>query len=332
MSKPKVSINGFGRIGRLVLRAALETGAVDVVTVNDLVSFETNAHLFKYDSVHGIYKGDVKLEGDMLVVDGHKIKLTQIKEPSELPYAALGVEYAIESTGRFTKKADASKLLQAGAKKVIISAPANDADFTVVMGVNCDKIPADAQVLSNASCTTNCLAPLVKVLHDKFGIVKGLVTTIHSYTNDQNVQDQGHKDLRRARAAAVSMIPTSTGAARAIGLVMPELKGKLDGLAIRVPTPNVSLVDFTVEVKADTTKADVNAALKAAATSGPLAPYLDYSEEPLVSIDFNHNPASSTVDGDSTYVVGNMVKVLSWYDNEWGYSSRCIDLIKKMAG
>lgn len=330
MSKPKIAVNGFGRIGRLVVRAALESGRVEVVTINDLVPFETQAHLFKYDSVHGVYPGEVKVEGDMLVVDGHKIKMTQEPDPSKLPYKALGVKYAVESTGRFTKKADASKLIDAGAERVIISAPSSDPDYTVVMGVNCDGIPADAKVISNASCTTNCLAPIVKALHDKFGIVKGLVTTIHAYTNDQNVQDQGHKDLRRARAAALSMIPTSTGAAKAIGLVMPELKGKLDGLAIRVPTPNVSMVDFVAELKVEATKEQVNAALKAAAESGPMAPYLDFCEAPLVSIDFNHNPASSTVDADSTYALGNMVKVMSWYDNEWGYSCRCIDLMAKL--
>ncbi len=327
---PKVAINGFGRIGRLVTRAAIESGAVEIVSINDLAPIETNAQLFKYDSVHGKFPGEVKVEGDSLVVNGKKIRVTSEKDPAALPHDQVGADYVVESTGRFVDQESASKHIKGGVKRVIISAPGKGVDYTVVLGVNCDAIPADAKVISNASCTTNCLAPVVKVLNDKFGLVKGLVTTIHSYTNDQNVLDIYHKDPRRARAAAINMIPTSTGAAKAIGLVIPELKGKLDGLAVRVPTPNVSLVDFVGEVKTATNKEEVNAALKAAADSGPLAPYLDFTEEPLVSGDFNHNPASSSVDASGTYVVDNMVKVLSWYDNEWGYSSRCIDLIKKL--
>jgi glyceraldehyde 3-phosphate dehydrogenase len=331
MTKPKIAINGFGRIGRLVARAIIEKGTAEVVAINDLVPVETNAHLFKYDSVHGQFAGEVKVEGGDLVINGKRVKCTAEKDPAALPHKAVGADFVVESTGRFTKRVDAAKHLEAGAKYVIISAPANDSDATVVLGVNEGTIPANAQVISNASCTTNCLAPVVKVLHDNFGIVKGLVTTIHSYTNDQNLLDLAHKDMRRARAAAVSMIPSTTGAAKAIGLVIPDLKGKLDGLAVRVPTPNVSLVDFVAEVKKDTTKDEVNAALKAAAESGPMAAYLNYTELPLVSIDFNHDPASSTVDAGSTYVVGNLVKVLSWYDNEWGYSCRMVDLINLLA-
>ncbi len=329
MSLPKIAINGFGRIGRLVARAAIESGKVEVVSINDLVPTETNAHLFKYDSVHGKFDGTVAVDGNDLVINGKKIKVTAERDPANLPHDELGVDYVIESTGIFSKKADAGKHLKGGVKAVIVSQPSPDADYTVVMGVNCDAIPSDAKVISNASCTTNCLAPVVSVLHSKFGIVKGLVTTIHSYTNDQRVLDIAHKDLRRARAAALSMIPTSTGAARAIGLVIPELKGRLDGLAIRVPTPNVSLVDFVAEVKVNTTKDEVNAALKEAA-NGALKGIMGFCEEPLVSTDFNHCPASSTVDASGTYVIENQVKVLSWYDNEWGYSNRCIDLCVKL--
>lgn len=326
----KIAINGFGRIGRLVLRAAVNNPAVEVVSINDLAPLETNVHLLKYDTVHGRFDGEVAIEGSDLVVNGKKIKVTQEKDPAALPHDATGAEYVIESTGIFTDKAGAGKHLKGNVKRVIVSAPSKDADYTVVLGVNCDNIPADAKVISNASCTTNCLAPVVKVLNDKWGVVKGLVTTIHSYTNDQKVLDIMHKDLRRARAAAQNMIPTSTGAAKAIGLVIPELKGKLDGLAVRVPTMNVSLVDFVAELKAEASKEDINAALKAAASSGSLAPYFDYCEEPLVSSDFNHNPASSSLDAGCTYVVGNMVKVLAWYDNEWGYSNRCVDLVAKL--
>ncbi len=325
---PKVAINGFGRIGRLVARAAIESGAAEIVSINDLAPIETNAQLFKYDSVHGKFGGEVRVEGNNLVINGRKVLVTSERDPAALPHDKTGAEYVVESTGLFVAQADAAKHLKGNVKRVIVSAPGKDVDYTVVLGVNCASIPADAKVISNASCTTNCLAPVVKVLNDKWGIVKGLVTTIHSYTNDQNVLDVFHKDPRRARAAAINMIPTSTGAAKAIGLVIPELKGKLDGLAVRVPTPNVSLVDFVAEVKTATNKDEVNAALKAASESGSLAPYLDFTDEPLVSGDFNHNPASSTVDASGTYVVDNMVKVLSWYDNEWGYSSRVIDLIR----
>ncbi|MEQ8821408.1 MAG: type I glyceraldehyde-3-phosphate dehydrogenase [Sumerlaeia bacterium] len=331
MANPKVSINGFGRIGRLVLRAAIEQGNVDVVHINDLAPLETNAHLFKYDSNHGKFNGEVKIEGNSLVINGKKIAVTQERDPANLPHKAHGVQFVVESTGIFTKKEAASKHVTAGAEYVIISAPSPDPDYMVVMGVNCDGIPADARIISNASCTTNCLAPLVKALHDKWGVVKGLVTTIHSYTNDQNVLDIFHKDPRRARAAAQNMIPTSTGAARAIGKVIPELNGKLDGFSVRVPTQNVSLVDFVAELKAEVTKDEVNAVLKAAADSGSMAPYFNYSDEPLVSSDYNHDPASSTVDAQSTYAIGNLVKVVAWYDNEWGYSNRCIDLIVKLA-
>ena len=322
----KISINGFGRIGRLVARAAIEKG-VEIVAINDLVAVETNAHLFKYDSVHGQFKGDVKVDDNSIVINGKKIKCTAEKDPAALKHDGAIV---IESTGRFAKRDDAAKHLTGGASHVIISAPANDSDYTVVLGVNDANLPKDAKVISNASCTTNCLAPVVKVINDKFGVVKGLVTTIHSYTNDQQLLDLAHKDLRRARAAALSMIPSSTGAAKAIGLVIPELKGKLDGLSVRVPTPNVSLVDFVAEVKQNVTKDEINAALKAAA-DGPMKGILEYTELPLVSSDFNGNPASSIVDAKSTFVVDNMVKVLSWYDNEWGYSSRCIDLVLKLA-
>ncbi|CAN5267787.1 type I glyceraldehyde-3-phosphate dehydrogenase [soil metagenome] len=324
----KIAINGFGRIGRLVFRAAMESKDIEVVSINDLAPLATNAHLLKYDSNHGVWNHDVKVEGDHLVVNGKKVLVTQEKDPANLPHDKTGAEYVIESTGLFTDKASAGKHLKGNVKRVIISAPGKDVDYTVVLGVNCAKIPADAKIISNASCTTHCLAPIVKVIDEKFGIVKGLVTTIHSYTNDQNLLDLYHKDLRRARAGAVSMIPSSTGAAKAIGLVMPHLKGKLDGLSVRVPTPNVSLVDFVAEVKRDTTVEEVNAALKAASETGSTAPYLNYTELELVSIDFNHDPASSTVDAKSTFVVGNMVEVLSWYDNEWGYSNRVVDLVR----
>ncbi len=326
----KVSINGFGRIGRLVFRAAIESKAIEVVHINDLADLNTNAHLLKYDSVHGKFSGDVKVENGALIVNGKKILVTQEKDPAALPHDKTGAEYVVESTGRFTDKEGAGKHLKGNVKRVIISAPGKGVDYTVVLGVNDDKIPATAKIISNASCTTNCLAPVVKAIDDALGVVKGLVTTIHSYTNDQNLLDLVHKDLRRARAGAVNMIPSTTGAAKAIGEVMPHLKGKLDGLAVRVPTPNVSLVDFVAEVKRDTNKDEVNAILKKAATEGPLAPYFNYTELELVSCDFNHDPASSTVDAKSTYVVGNLVKVLSWYDNEWGYSNRVIDLIKKL--
>ena len=328
----KIGINGFGRIGRLVFRAAVESGKAEVVGVNDLVDTKTLAHLLKYDSTHGHFPGTVEAVEGALIVNGKKIAVSAEKDPANLKWKELGAQIVVESTGRFTKKADASKHIAAGAKKVIISAPADDADLTIVIGVN-EKAydPAKHHVVSNASCTTNCLGPVAKVLHDRFGIARGLVTTIHAYTNDQCILDFPHKDLRRARAAALSMIPTKTGAAKAIGLVMPDLKGKMDGMAIRVPTPNVSLVDLVVELKTDATVEAVNGALKAAA-EGPMKGILVYCDEPLVSIDFNHCSASSSVDALSTKVLeSRMVKVLSWYDNEWGYSCRTIELAAMMA-
>ncbi len=328
----KVSINGFGRIGRLVLRAACEAGRQDLefVTINDLGSIEANAHLFRYDSVHGRFPGEVIVEGDTLTIrNGGKtwgpIKVTAERDPTKLPLA--GIDVAMECTGIFTSKEKASALLTAGARKVVISAPGDNADATIVYGVNEKILTKEMTVISNASCTTNCLAPIAKVLHDTFGIVRGYMVTIHAYTSDQNTVDTLHKDLHRARAAAVSAIPTSTGAAKAVGLVMPELKGKLDGTAIRIPTPNVSLVslDF-VPAKEGVTKEAVNAAMKAASESGPLKGILGYNTEPLVSIDFNHNPMSSTFDATQTQVVdGGLVRVLSWYDNEWGFSNRMSD-------
>ncbi len=323
----RIGINGFGRIGRLVFRAALTQPAVEVVALNDLTDTQTLAHLLKYDSVHGTLDREVSAVADGIVVGGRKISVFSKKDPKELPWGTAGAQIVIESTGIFTKRDAAAAHLAGGAKKVIISAPANDADITVVMGVNHEKYdPAKHQVLSNASCTTNCLAPVAMVLEQQFGIERGLMTTIHSYTNDQRILDFVHKDLRRARAAAVSMIPTSTGAASAIGLVLPNLKGKLDGLAIRVPTPNVSLVDLTAQLKKKASVAEVNASLKTAA-QGSLKGILAYNELPLVSCDYNHCPASSTVDGLSTSVIdGDFIKVLSWYDNEWGYSNRVVDL------
>lgn len=324
----RVGINGFGRIGRLVFRAAMNNPEVDIAAVNDLTDAKTLAHILKYDSVHGIFNAEVKATDNSIIVNGKEVKVTAITDPAALPWKELGVQVAVESTGRFTNRADAAKHLEAGAKKVIISAPGKEEDITIVLGVNEDKYdPANHHVISNASCTTNCLAPFAKVIHQKFGIVKGLMTTIHSYTNDQKILDLPHKDLRRARAAAMSMIPTSTGAAKAVGLVLPELNGKLNGFAMRVPTPNVSVVDLVVELKTSATAQDINAALKAAAEN-ELKGILAYSEEPLVSIDYNGNPNSSIVDGLSTMVMeGNMAKVLSWYDNEWGYSNRVVDLI-----
>jgi glyceraldehyde 3-phosphate dehydrogenase len=335
----KVAINGFGRIGRLVFRAILENAKndVEVVLINDLTTPVTLAHLLKYDSVHGRFQGTVEAKENALVVNGKTIQVTAVKDPKELPHGKLGVDVVIESTGKFTKKADAGKHIEAGAKKVLISAPANDADLTVVVGVNDELLKAEHKIVSNASCTTNCLAPVVKVLHQNFKVKRGLVTTIHAYTNDQRILDFEHSDLRRARAGALSMIPTKTGAAAAIGLVMPELKGKLDGLAVRVPTPNVSLVDLVAEVEAipgedDKAKAKaINAALEKAA-AGELKGILAVEKDETVSIDYNHCPVSSTVDSFNTKVLdGNFVKILSWYDNEWAYSCRCVDLIKKMA-
>ncbi|TLM69307.1 MAG: type I glyceraldehyde-3-phosphate dehydrogenase [Deltaproteobacteria bacterium] len=324
----KVAINGFGRIGRNVFRAAQGVKGIDIVAVNDLTDPATLAHLLKYDSVHGVFAGEVKATDDAIIVDGKAVKVCKEKDPASLPWKQLGVDIVIESTGRFTDRADAQKHIDAGAKKVIISAPAKGEDLTVVMGVNESAYqPAQHHILSNASCTTNCLAPVAKVLLEQFGIAKGLMTTVHAYTNDQMILDLPHKDLRRARAAAMSMIPTTTGAAKAVSLVLPQLKGKLDGLAVRVPTPNVSLVDLVVTTEKETTVAEVNAALKTAA-EGPLKGVLVFCDEPLVSKDFNGNAASSIVDGLTTAVIGgNMVKVMSWYDNEWGYSNRIVDLV-----
>ena len=328
----KVGINGFGRIGRNIMRAALGAADIDFVAVNDLTNAATLAHLLKYDSVLGNLQSDVKASGEGITVDGDEFKVLSIKDPAQLPWKDLGVEVVFESTGLFTSRDAAAKHLTAGAKKVIITAPAKGPDVTVVLGVNDDKYdPAAHHIISNASCTTNCLAPLAKVIHERFGIRKGWMTTIHSYTNDQNLLDLPHKDLRRARAAALSMIPTTTGAATAVGEVLPDLKGKLDGFAMRVPTPNVSVVDLNALVDKKTSGDDVNAALREAA-AGPLKGILSVSDEPLVSIDFRGNPYSSIVDAPYTKVMdGDFVKVLSWYDNEWGYSSRCVDLLRKVA-
>jgi len=324
----KVGINGFGRIGRLVFRRILEEGDVDVVAVNDLTSAKVLAHLLKYDSVHGTICNQVEAKEDALVVDGKEIKVLAQKDPAQLPWRDLGVDLVIESTGKFTARDGASLHFQAGAKKVVITAPAKNPDVTIVMGVNHQAYDKNAHhIISNASCTTNCLAPVVKVLDDNFTIQKGFMTTIHSYTNDQVILDFPHKDLRRARAAALSMIPTTTGAASAIGEVIPKLKGKLDGMAIRVPTPDVSIVDFVAVVEKETSIEAVNAALKQAA-EGELKGILAYCDEPLVSVDFLHDTHSSVVDALSTKVYGNLVKVLAWYDNEWGYSCRVVDLVK----
>ncbi len=329
----RVAINGFGRIGRMVMRAVLARGdEFEVVAINDLADAESNALLFKRDSVHGIYPGEVRAEGSDIIIDGKRIRVTAERDPAKLPHAELGVDIALECTGLFTDASKAKAHLDAGAKKVLISAPAKGVDLTVVYGVNHDKLTADMKIVSNASCTTNCLAPIAKVLHETVGIERGFMTTIHSYTNDQKILDQIHKDKRRARAAAMSMIPTTTGAARAVGEVMPELKGKLDGSSVRVPTPNVSLVDLKFVPSRDTTVEEINAALKAAANSGPLAGILDYTEEELVSIDFNGAPASSTVDAQETAVLeGKFVRVISWYDNEWGFSNRMTDTALAMA-
>jgi glyceraldehyde 3-phosphate dehydrogenase len=325
----KVGINGFGRIGRNIMRAALGNKDIDFVAVNDLTSAATLAHLLKYDSVLGNLEADVKATADGISVAGEEFKVLSVKDPAQLPWKDLGVDVVFEGTGIFTNREGASKHLAAGARKVIITAPAKGPDITVVLGVNEDKYdPSKHQIISNASCTTNCLAPLARVIHERFGIRKGWMTTVHSYTNDQNLLDLPHKDLRRARAAALSMIPTTTGAATAVGEVLPELKGKLDGFAMRVPTPNVSVVDLNVIVEKKTSGEDVNAALREAA-SGPLKGILAVSDAELVSIDFRGNPNSSIVDAPYTKVMdGDFVKVLSWYDNEWGYSSRCVDLLK----
>jgi len=328
----KVGINGFGRIGRNFFRAAYQDPALEIVAVNDITDAATLAHLLKYDSIHGRFEEKVEVRDGVLVIAGKPVKVFAAKDPAELPWKQLGVEVVIESTGKFTEREGAEKHLQAGAKRVLISAPAKNPDATFVLGVNEKSYdPAKHRIISNASCTTNCLAPVAKVLLDNFGIERGLMTTIHAYTNDQRILDLPHKDLRRARAAAVSMIPTTTGAAKAVSLVIPELKGKLDGMAIRVPTANVSLVDLTVELSKAATAEEVNAAVKKAA-EGPLKGILRYVEEPLVSIDFNHTPYSSEFDALSTKVIeGKMLKVLAWYDNEWGYSCRMADLAKLVA-
>lgn len=323
----RIAINGFGRIGRLVLRAIVESGRrdIEVVSVNDLGPVETNAHLLRYDSIHGRFPAQVSVDGDVMIAAGHRIKVTQIKNPAELPHQELGVDVALECTGIFTSKDKASAHLTAGAKRVLVSAPCENADITVVYGVNHDKLNKDHLIVSNASCTTNCLVPVAKVLNDAVGIERGIMTTIHSYTNDQPTLDQIHKDLYRARAAGLSMIPTSTGAAKAVGLVLPELKGKLDGVSVRVPTPNVSLVDLKFSAGKPTSVQEINDAIKAAA-AGPLKGILDVVHDKLVSVDFNHNPASSSFALDQTKVIGGtFVSVMSWYDNEWGFSNRMAD-------
>jgi glyceraldehyde 3-phosphate dehydrogenase len=329
----RVAINGFGRIGRLVARAMLERGGneLELVTINDLADAKSNAWLFKRDSVHGKYPGEVAAEGNDLVIDGKRIRVTAERDPAKLIHGELGVDLVLECTGFFTDREACQKHIDAGAKKVLISAPGKGVDLTVVYGVNHDKLEAGHTIVSNASCTTNCLAPVAKVLNDSVGIERGLMTTVHAYTNDQKILDQIHSDLRRARAAAMSMIPTTTGAARAVGEVLPELKGKLDGSAIRVPVPDVSLVDLTFTPKRDTSKEEINQLLKAAA-DGPLKGVLDYSDEPLVSIDLMHTPASSTVDSLETAVLeGKLCRVVSWYDNEWGFSNRMVDTATAMA-
>jgi len=328
----KVGINGFGRIGRAVLKCILndsECSDFEIVAINDLTDSVTLAHLFKYDSIQGVASQDVQSDSKGLIINGKHIKIISERDPEQLPWKQLGVEFVIESTGLFTKRDAAQKHIEAGARKVIISAPAKDPDVTIVLGVNEESyVSSDHQIISNASCTTNCLAPVAKILHEKFVIKKGLMTTIHSYTNDQKILDLPHSDLRRARAANLSMIPTTTGAAKAVALVLPEIKGKLDGMAIRVPTPNVSLIDLVVEVEKNTTAEEVNEAFKEA-SQGPLNKIMRVEEKPLVSIDFNGDTFSSIIDGISTKVIeDNMVKVLAWYDNEWGYSNRVKDLLK----
>ncbi|MGZ2411504.1 glyceraldehyde 3-phosphate dehydrogenase (phosphorylating) [Sphingomonas sp. F9_3S_D5_B_2] len=329
----KVAINGFGRIGRLVARAILERPdcGLELVTVNDLADAKANAWLFKHDSIHGKFPGEVTTDGNDIIVDGKRIHVTAEKDPAKLPHSANGVDIALECTGFFTDREGGEKHIQAGAKRVLISAPAKGVDLTVVYGVNDDKLTAEHRIVSNASCTTNCLAPVAKVLNDAIGIERGLMTTVHAYTNDQKILDQIHKDLRRARAAAMNIIPTTTGAARAVGEVLPELKGKLDGSAVRVPVPDGSLVDLTFTPKRDTSREEVNQVLKAAAESDRLRGVLVYSEDPLVSSDIVHTPQSSTVDGLETAVLeGKLVRVVSWYDNEWGFSNRMIDTAHAM--
>jgi glyceraldehyde 3-phosphate dehydrogenase len=325
----KVGINGFGRIGRNIMRAAMGDTSIDIVAVNDLTNAATLAHLLKYDSILGNLNADISAAGDRITVNKDEFQVLSVKDPAQLPWTSLGVDIVFESTGIFTNRDGASKHLAAGARKVVITAPAKGPDITVVLGVNEDKYdPAKHNIISNASCTTNCLAPVAKVLHETFGIRKGWMTTVHSYTNDQQLLDLPHKDLRRARAAALSIIPTTTGAALAVGEVLPEIKGRLDGIVMRVPTPNVSVVDLAVVVDKKTTKEEVNAAFKAAA-DGKLKGILEYTEEQLVSIDFRGNPRSSILDASYTSVMdSDFVKVLSWYDNEWGYSNRCVDLLR----
>ena len=329
----RVAINGFGRIGRNVMRIAASVPGLEVIAINDLTDAKTLAHLFKYDSVHGTFAGEVSVDDNNLLINGKSIKILSERNPAALPWKELAVEVVIEATGLFTDHDKAAMHLAAGAERVVISAPGKDADITVCMGINeKDYDPAVHKIISNASCTTNCLAPVAKVLLQQFGIVRGMMTTIHAYTNDQNILDLPHKDLRRARAAGMSMIPTTTGAAKAVSLVLPELKGKLDGMAVRVPTPNVSLVDLVVETEKATSIEAINAAMKAAA-AGEMKGILDYCELPLVSRDFNGSPASSTFDSLTTNVIGgNMVKILTWYDNEWGYSNRVFDLVRYIAG
>lgn len=327
----KVGINGFGRIGRLVFRRALDLGDIEFVGINDLTDAKTLAHLAKYDSVHGKFKGEIHADGDSLVVNGKKIKITAEKDPANLKWGDLGAEVVVESTGVFRTQEACEKHIAGGAKKVILTVPPKgDIDGMVVLGVNDDAITGDEKVLSNASCTTNCLAPMVKVLNDKFGVEKGLMTTVHSYTNDQRILDLPHSDLRRARSAAVSIIPTTTGAAKAVGKVIPELKGQLDGFALRVPTPDGSITDLVAILKKEVTIEEVNAAMKEAA-DGPMKGIMEYSDEPLVSADIVGNSHSNIFDSLSTMVNGNMVKVVGWYDNEWGYSCRVVDLINKIA-
>ncbi len=330
----KVAINGFGRIGRLVARAILERpdSGLELVAINDLADAKSNAMLFKRDSVHGPFPGEISHDEGSITVNGQRIRVTAEKDPAKLPHKELGVELALECTGFFTDREGGQKHLDAGAKRVLISAPAKGADLTVVYGVNHDKLTSEHTIVSNASCTTNCLAPVAKVLHEAFGIERGLMTTIHAYTNDQKILDQIHPDMRRARAAAMSIIPTTTGAARAVGEVLPELKGKLDGSAVRVPTPNVSLIDLTFTPGRETSKEEVNKVLKSASESNELRGILAYTDEPLVSIDLNHNSASSTVDSLETAVLeGKLVRVVSWYDNEWGFSNRMVDTARAMA-
>lgn len=324
----RIGINGFGRIGRNFLRASIGNSELEIVALNDLTDSKTLAHLLKYDSVHGIFGAEVRSTDKSIVVNGREIKVLAITEPSQIPWKDMKVDIVLESTGRFTDRAGAMKHIDAGAKWVIISAPAKDPDVTVCMGVNEEMLDKEKhRIISNASCTTNCLAPVAKVIHKEFGILRGLMTTIHSYTNDQRILDLPHKDLRRARAAALNMIPTTTGAAKAVGLVLPELKGKLDGMAIRVPTPNVSVVDLVAELSKDATAEDINNALKTA-SEGPMKGIIQYSEDPLVSTDLNGNPHSAIIDATVTKIIeGKMVKVIAWYDNEWGYSSRLRDLM-----